>query len=198
MVDGNGDPVSGYGSVSIVNNRLVFNPGTDFDGLSEGATETVNIRYSMSDDSGATSSSSVTVNITGTNDRPVAEWVSAAASEGGGVVSGRFSATDLDSSDSHSFSIVTPPSEGTVTNHQDGTFSFDPGDRFQDLSEGETREVTFTYVAVDNSGTSSATSNEQAVTITVTGTNDQPVAELVSIDAIEDGSVVYGRFFWSR
>ncbi|MGB1271750.1 MAG: Ig-like domain-containing protein, partial [Endozoicomonas sp.] len=194
VVDGNGDPVSGYGSVSIVNNRLVFNPGADFEWLSEGAAETVKIRYSMSDDSGAISSASVTVNITGTNDRPVAEWVTAAAIERGGVISGSFSATDLDIADSHSFSIVTPPSEGTVTNHQDGTFSFDPGDRFQDLAEGETREVTFTYVAVDNSGTRSATSNEQSVTITVTGSNNQPVAELICIDAVEDGSVVIGRF----
>ncbi len=53
------------------------------------------------------------------------------------------------------------------------TFEFDPGSDFQDLSAGETREVTFEYRAQDQH---SALSPIGTVTVTVTGVNDAPVA----------------------
>ena len=79
-------------------------------------------------------------------------------------------------------------------NKNDGKFSFDPGSDFQDLAEGETRDVSFTYTATDDSGTASATSNTATVTLTVTGKNDTPVVSDVAINAIEDGAPVTGSF----
>lgn len=53
------------------------------------------------------------------------------------------------------------------------TFTFDPEQDFQDLAVGETRDVSFHYTATDSHG---AVSNEATATVTVTGTNDIPVA----------------------
>ena len=136
----------------------------------------------------------VTITITGTNDKPTAEVASVSATEDGTAVTGSFSATDADTTDTHTFNILTQPDEGSVTNNGDGTFSFNPNSDFQDLAAGETRQVTFTYEAVDDSGTANDTSEPATVTITITGTNDKPTAEVASISATEDGAAVTGSF----
>ncbi len=48
----------------MVANQLVFNPGSDFDHLAQGATATVTLSYNMTDEHGAASSSTVTVTVT--------------------------------------------------------------------------------------------------------------------------------------
>jgi len=48
-----------------------------------------------------------------------------------------------------------------------------PGSDFDALAAGTSRNVSFTYTATDNNGGVSAV---QTITITVTGTNDLPVA----------------------
>ena len=194
IVDENNQPVSGLGNASIVGNQLRFDPGNDFDYLAAGESASITVRYTMSDDEGASSTSTVTLVINGTNDKPTAEVVSVNATEDGAAITGHFSATDTDTSDTHSFNILNQPAEGTVTNNGDGTFSFNPGSDFQDLAAGETRQVTFTYEAVDSSGTANATSEPATVTITVTGTNDKPTAAVESVSATEDGAAVTGNF----
>ncbi len=59
------------GSVTIDGNQVRFDPGTDFDELDVGDTAMVTIDYTMSDDSGAPSSSTLTVEVTGENDAPI-------------------------------------------------------------------------------------------------------------------------------
>jgi VCBS repeat-containing protein len=61
---------SGQGMASITNNKLVFDPGHDFDYLKQGQTAVVVLDYVMNDEHGAKSSSTLTVTITGTNDAP--------------------------------------------------------------------------------------------------------------------------------
>ncbi len=272
---------AGKGSASIVSGQVQFNPGTDFDHLAQGVTENVIVNYTMQDEHGATSSSTLTITVTGTNDTPVASAASNAvledasvsgnvgatdaddgavlsyaltgaapagltfngdgsysfdassydglaegeqqvlvipftatdqhnatsapanltititgindaptvtnvsvttAVEDGAAVGGSFSGDDVDSDDdgaSLTYSITSSPSEGSVVNNHDGTFSFDPGSDFQDLTEGETRQVSFTYTATDSH---SAVSNTGTVTVTVTGTNDDPLISIVGTD----------------
>ncbi len=67
-----------------------------------------------------------------------------------------FGATDAGSADTLSFTILSSPSEGVVANNANGTFTFDPGSAFQDLRQGETRAVSFTYRASDDDGANSA------------------------------------------
>ena len=62
----------GQGTATIVDNQLQWTPGTDFDYLAVGETATVVVDYTMSDNHGASSSSTLTLTVTGTNDGPVA------------------------------------------------------------------------------------------------------------------------------
>ena len=195
ITDSSGSRSINGGSVSVVNNQLEFDPEGDFDYLAIGESATVTVSYTMRDDSGETSTATATITVSGTNSQPVAELVSVdTAVEDGGAVSGSFSATDENLSDTHTFNILTQPGEGSVTNNNDGTFSFNPGSDFQDLAAGETRQVTFTYEAVDSSGEGNAASAAATVTVTVTGTNDKPTAEVESVSATEDGAAVTGNF----
>jgi len=111
------------------------------------------------------------------------------AYEDGPVVIGAFDGDDVDSDDdgaSLTYTITSAPSEGSVVNNGDGTFSFSPGADFQDLAQGETRTVTFTYTATDAHG---AVSEPSTVTIRVAGANDAPVATVDSVVGAEDASV---------
>ena len=137
----------------------------------------------------------VTITVTGVNDRPVASNVNVAATEDGPPVDGSFSAFDIDSGETATlrYSIVTPPNEGTVTTSGlpgDAAFTFNPGSAFQDLGVGETRQVTFTYRARDVQNAPNSDSNLATVTVTVTGVNDPPIAGNVSVSTSEDGPVI--------
>ncbi|MBI2257080.1 MAG: cadherin domain-containing protein [Proteobacteria bacterium] len=62
---------SGAGSVDIVDNKLQFDPGSAFDHLAEGDSAEVTVSYTMQDEFGAQSSSTVKITVIGTNDAPV-------------------------------------------------------------------------------------------------------------------------------
>ncbi|WP_188113833.1 Ig-like domain-containing protein, partial [Salinicola halophyticus] len=62
---------------------------------------------------------------------------------------------------------------GSLTFNADGSYTFTPGADFDSLAEAQSRKVTFSYTATDNDG---GVSEPKTVTITVTGTNDAPVA----------------------
>src|SRR5439155_22566732 len=62
---------AGQGSASISSNQLAFNPGSDFDHLAVGESQVVTLTYTMQDEHGAQSSSTVTLTVTGTNDAPL-------------------------------------------------------------------------------------------------------------------------------
>lgn len=113
--------------------------------------------------------------------------------EDGRAVTGAFIGDDADEDDdaaSLTYSITSAPSEGTVINNGDGTFSFAPGSGFQDLAYGETRTVTFTYTATDSHG---AVSNTGTVTVNVAGANDRVVAGADTAQALENGPAVTGN-----
>nr|WP_217346620.1 Ig-like domain-containing protein [Noviherbaspirillum sp. L7-7A]MBV0881088.1 tandem-95 repeat protein [Noviherbaspirillum sp. L7-7A] len=163
----------GKGAATIVNNQLVFTPGSDFDHLKAGATETVTISYVMKDDQNAESSSTVTVTITGTNDGPVAVADTAAGTENA-TLSIDVLANDTDADDNHSFTLLSgsaPTGKGTVA-VADGKLVFNPGTAFDHLAAGATEVVTLNYTMKDDQNAESSST----VTVTITGTNDGPVA----------------------
>ena len=145
--------------------------------------ETLSLKYIVraEDDNAATTDQTVTITIDGTNDRPVANDVSVSVNEDGISVQGSFIASDLDSSDILSYQILAQPQDafghqyGEVINNNDGTFAFRPLDDFQFLEEGESRDLTFQYVAIDDSGTVTDTSIAKTATITVEGAYDAPI-----------------------
>ena len=150
-----------------------FNPGSDFDDLAPGATRDVTFTYTATDDNGGVSApATVTITVTGTNDLPVASNASVGTDEET-VLNGNVpAATDVDGTIA-SYALVANVAEGTLTFNNDGSYAFNPGSDFDDLAPGVTRDVTFTYTATDNNG---GVSTPATVTITVTGTNDDPVA----------------------
>ncbi|MCB1382271.1 MAG: tandem-95 repeat protein [Notoacmeibacter sp.] len=66
---------------------------------------------------------------------------------------------------------VTGDNGGTFTISPDGTASFDPGQDFQYLDDGETATTTVTYQITDGEGGF----DTATLTVTVTGLNDAPV-----------------------
>ena len=132
------------------NGDYSFDPGTDFQDLAQGETRDVTFTYEVEDNNGATSRADVTITITGTNDTPVAQVDTNAAFEDGAVVNGTLTNTDEDTIDTHTYSLINGTANGTATVQSNGNYSFDPGVDFQDLAQGETRDVTFTYEVEDN------------------------------------------------
>ena len=96
------------GTASVVGNQLVFNPGTDFDHLAEAPPRWSRSAYEMQDEHGATSSTTVTVTVTGTNDGPVAVADTAAGTENQTLTIDVL-ANDTDVDDGHVFTLVTRP-----------------------------------------------------------------------------------------
>ncbi|MEZ6135353.1 MAG: VCBS domain-containing protein [Pirellulaceae bacterium] len=147
-----------------------------------GDTLTDIFTYTVVDAGGATSTSQITVTIQGSNDAPVAQAGVLAATEDGGAVAGTLTNVDVDSGETHSYTLITDTVEGTTTVNANGTYSFDPGTAFQDLADGETRQVSFTYEVTDLAGAKS----QADVTITVTGTNDVPVFSVEVGDSVAE------------
>jgi VCBS repeat-containing protein len=165
---------AGQGSASVSGNNVVFNPGTDFDHLADGATASVVLSYTMQDEHGAQSSSTVTVTVTGTNDAPVAHADTATTSENAAVAIDVL-ANDTDVDDGHVLSLVSasaPTGQGSAA-IAGGKVVFDPGSDFDHLAVGESASVTLSYTMQDEHNAQSSST----VTVTVTGTNDAPVID---------------------
>jgi VCBS repeat-containing protein len=176
----------------VTNNNtgtFTFDPGASFQDLAAGASRDITFSYTANDNSGAdnavSSAGTVTITVTGTNDQPLVSSVSLRATEDGIPVISNFSGTDADSSDSLSFAIIGSPSEGSVVNNNDGSFSFDPGSDFQDLAAGDTRDVSFNYTATDNSNAGNSTSLTGTVNITVAGVDEADSTRLPAFTSLD-------------
>jgi len=121
----------------------------------------------------------IAVNVTAENDAPVATDLSAVIDEDG-YVSFEAVASDAEGIIAD-YVIDSQPAKGRATaiNEEAGEivyFDFSTNGDFDDLGDGETETVSFTYHAVDDDGAASAT---QTVTVTVLGIND--LAELAGV-----------------
>ncbi|SDK52451.1 VCBS repeat-containing protein, partial [Pseudomonas delhiensis] len=152
--------------------------------LAAGETQVISVPVIVTDDQGATTSNTLTITVTGTNDAPVAQAGTATTGENG-VLNGQVpAATDVDGSIAgYQLTSDVGNGNGTLTFNSDGSYRFDPGQDFDNLPAGASRDVTFTYQAKDDSG---ALSDPQTITITVTGTNDIPVARAASATTDEN------------
>jgi VCBS repeat-containing protein len=176
----------GQGSASVVANQVVFNPGTAFDYLDTGETANVIVSYTITDEFGATSSSTVTVTVNGANDAPVANDDTASTTEDASV-SGNVLANDTDV-DVEPLTVANPGTYvgayGTLTLAANGSYTYTPNAAAQGLDTGETAQDVFTYTASDGTASDTAT-----LTVTVNGLNDAPVANDDTASTTEDASV---------
>src|SRR6185369_11358796 len=126
---------------------------------------------------------------TGTNDAPVAQAKTDAATEGGATSTDNVVATDVDDGASLTYSLTDPLPAG-LTFHADGSYSFDPTvGAYDNLAKDATQDVVVHYKANDGL----ADSNVSTLTITVTGTNDAPVAQAKTDAATEGGATITGN-----
>ncbi|MCG7983062.1 MAG: VCBS domain-containing protein [Candidatus Thiodiazotropha lotti] len=156
---------------------------SSYQSLGAGETETIEVPVTVTDDQGATDDTTLTITVTGTNDNPVAEAHEVSAEEGG-LVTGQLQASDIDLAEGASLSFSTESEIEGLTLNEDGSYSFDASS-YQSLGAGETETIEVPVVVTDDQGGTA----ETTLTITVTGTNDTPVAEAHEVLAEEGGSV---------
>ncbi|MBO9123106.1 MULTISPECIES: VCBS domain-containing protein [unclassified Rhizobium] len=183
-----------------------------FDYLS--ANETVTLKYTLTldDGHGGTATQTVTVTVTGTNDTPVITTTDAGAKFGENAdqtgtkdahtAGGVLAFTDADLTDTGHSAIVKGVVASGTTNSADYSsflhidsvmkdagsatgeikWSFSaPDSTFDYLSKNEELKLTYTVELDDGDGGKTT----QLVTVTVTGANDLPIVEAVTVDLNE-------------
>ena len=161
------------GTVNLSGGTVLYDPNGQFESLAVGETAIDTFTYTMTDGNGGTDVATVNVTITGGNDVPVAADDSATFGEDDGisVLDLVGNDTDPDGSDALTVGAVnTASTTGSVT-LSGGTVSYDPNGQFESFTVGETAVDTFTYTVDGNGGTDVATVN-----VTITGSNDVPIA----------------------
>ncbi|WP_394201973.1 calcium-binding protein, partial [Marinagarivorans algicola] len=116
----NAEVIEGVGSVSIDSNQVVFNPDISHNDLAQGETADVTVSYMITDGNGETTSASLSITVTGSNDGPTAQLNGSQVKENatGGTIVGDLSAIDPDHSDTHSYAVVDLNSPFEVLNGQ--------------------------------------------------------------------------------
>ena len=172
---------------SVISNgdgSFTYDPTGRFDSLAVGDTATDTFTYTVTDNQGASSTQTVTVTVTGVNDVPVVLADSKTTDENTILDSSVPVASDVDGTiASYQLAADVGAGNGTLTFNPDGSYSFDPGTDFDSLAVGASRNVSFSYTATDND---SGVSSVQTVTIKVTGTNDGPIANAVTLVAMAE------------
>ncbi|MFY2650806.1 retention module-containing protein, partial [Achromobacter xylosoxidans] len=131
----------------------------------------------------------VTITINGTNDAPTISGEAAGdvKEDGAQEVSGQLAKQDVDTSDTHTWSVNDggKGQYGTLTVDQNGKWTYvldNSSDKVQALAEGQKVTDTIT-VTVDDGHGGKAT---QVITVTVTGTNDAPTISGTTVGEIRE------------
>ncbi|MCG9964887.1 VCBS domain-containing protein [Shewanella cutis] len=134
-------------------------------------------------------SSTLQLSITPVNDAPVLGDATAAATEGGAVLHGQLSATDVDTGDTLHYSLAQAVDGFTL--NADGSYSFDPGHAaYQHVVPGQTEQVVIPVTVTDAAGGSSTAH----LSIALTGTNNGAVIAGRDYGSVmEDYQVTNGR-----
>ncbi|MCP4045567.1 MAG: tandem-95 repeat protein, partial [Gammaproteobacteria bacterium] len=172
------------GTATIFENKLLFEPGADYDELDAGDTATVTITYHMSDNDGLTASGTATITVTGVADGPVALNDTGLSTTENQAITVDVLANDFDrdgDDDPSNFILVSAviesasglpgPGMGAVS-IVGNQLVFDPGTDFDVLDSTDSSTVSISYVMRDVLGTTSSAT----ATIVVSGENDAPSA----------------------
>ncbi|MBD9452227.1 tandem-95 repeat protein [Rhizobium sp. RHZ02] len=177
------------------------NLDSDTNQLKEGEKVADTFTYTVKDANGLTSQTTLTINILGTNDAPVARSQFSSVSEGttaaattvtGSLLDG---ASDVDHDAALRIANVDNHIDGgagvagdygTLTwDTQTGAYSYaldNAKPSVQALAQGEVRLETFTFTVTDENGATST----RTLTVTITGTNDAPVPQAQFNSVTED------------
>ncbi|MBU0631660.1 tandem-95 repeat protein, partial [bacterium] len=181
---------SANGNFSVdVNGVYSYDPNQDYNGADE-------VTIKVTNEYGLSTTTTLSLAIEAVNDAPVANMDSATIEENTQLVLNiadiLANDTDVDTGDTMNITDVTiPTGKGVVSlDNTTGEFVFAPGSDFDHLAAGESEEVYVAYTIADAAG---ATSTSEIV-ITVTGTNDAPILEVINpIETQEDTAVILGN-----
>ncbi|NCX64783.1 MAG: hypothetical protein EBX01_05930, partial [Actinobacteria bacterium] len=179
-----GNPIAGL--TLNTDGSWSFNPADPaYDSLSAGQQQTITVAYRISDNDGGVTNSSFLINLSGTNDAPVAAaYPSRSATEGAATITGLLKANDVDAADTLSYSLSGNPIAGLTLN-TDGSWSFNPADpAYDSLTDGQQQTITVNYRISDNNGGST----DSSFSINLSGTNDSPLADLIAPQNTTEGA----------
>ena len=154
-------PLNGSTVVNTATGSIAYTPGANFNG-SDSLTYTV-----QDNDGGTSAAATVTITVNAVNDAPLANNDEATTDEDVIIVID-FAANDSDldgTLDFASLTIVSAPSQGSVSDNADGTVTYTP-------NANSYGSDSFSYSLADDEG---AKSNTATVTITINAVNDAPV-----------------------
>ncbi|WP_236765718.1 Ig-like domain-containing protein [Acinetobacter junii] len=135
------------------------------------------VTYTVTDAAGQTTTSTITVTVTGVNDVPVATPTTATTNEDTAVTLTP-SVTDPDAGDVLTVTSAVSANGGTVTINADGTLNYTPALNY-------VGDDVVTYTVTDAAGQTTTST----ITVTVTGVNDAPVATPTTATTNEDTAV---------
>lgn len=179
-------------TVSIgANGALSYDPTTSasLQALADGQSATDSFTYTITDDGGLSSTAQVSVFVSGADDnvsaRDDAFTVDEDSTLNGSVFDDNGNGPDTDP-EGDALSVIsvngnaglvgapiTLPGGGVLRVNADGSVSFAAGTAYDELNVGDTRDVGFSYI-VEEAGSGLTASADG--TITITGVNDDPVA----------------------
>lgn len=170
------------GLLLVENGRIYYGAGPALRYLAAGETLQETFSYTVTDAAGLSSTASVTVTVTGTNDVPVISGVSTgqvredvAVQDGKLVATGALAISDFDAGQSQFVarsSVAGSNGYGTFNIDAAGAWSYEAGNgsaAVQALRAGQSVTDSFTVTSLD--GTAS-----RVVTVTLAGSNDAPQA----------------------
>ena len=159
---------------------------SSYDYLTAGEELELTVAFTASDALSTSAPANLVITVTGTNDVPVANAAVAAVAEDASIT-GNVTATDADAGEAATltYALVNPLAAPVgLTFNSDGSYSFDASS-YDYLTAGEELELTVAFTASDALSTSAPAN----LVITVTGTNDVPVANAVVAAVAEDASI---------
>ncbi len=170
--------VAGASVSFTASGSLTYTPGALFDHLAVGATATDTFSYTARDAAGNSTTQTVTVTLTGTNDAPVISGgaTSGAVGEDGTLsASGSLTATDVDNGDALSWSVQGggDGAYGSLSINDSGSWTYalaNGSSAVQALAAGQQASDSFTVKVSDGHGGI----DTEVVNVTIAGANDAP------------------------
>ena len=138
-------------------NSYLYNPNGMFESLAVGQRAYDSFTYTISDRNGRKDTATVTLIVIGANDAPVAGDDTISTDENTPIIitDAMLTGTDTDVDDGDVLSIASIDSSrtiGLVFKNADGTYTYDPNGKFENLKPGERAYDTFIYTVRDNHG----------------------------------------------
>ena len=188
-------------TVDTESGAFSLDPG-QYNDLAVGESATVTVDYEVTDGNGGVVANTASITVEGRNDAVTATGGSGSVTEDATTTAnGTIAVSDADTSDTHSFSVLGGGNGAygslSVDGNGDWTYALNNGAaNVQALAAGQTVYENFTVNVSDGNG-SSDTANVQ---VAVTGTNDAPVAQNVTLVAAVTGNSGFdnGWAGWTR